>query len=412
MQFTKYKSTNLFTGLEMLDDKYVLIADKNGVVENIVHENDAGDGVQEIHGILSPGFINCHCHLELSHMKGIIPSGTGLVDFLLQVLKFRNAEHDEIYTAMQKAEKEMYEGGIVAVGDISNTTYSAAIKQQSNLHWHTFVEVLGFTDDGAEKRLQPYLEVYEQFLESAKVKRERSNASMKTSIVPHAPYTVSGKMFSLINELSANKIISIHNQETEAEDELYKTKTGDFFRLLDFLQIDSSFFNPSGKSSLQTYLPQLDKAGRILFIHNTFTKQEDVDFVKRETINVKDKTINVNHQQYFFCLCANANLYIEGRMPPVDLFRKNNCTIVLGTDSYSSNWSLSILDEMRRIQQESGFSIPTSEILPWATLNGAKALGMDNELGSFEKGKKPGVVAIENLHNQNLGEYTTVKRIL
>ena len=74
----------------------------------------------------------------------------------------------------------------------------------------------------------------------------------------------------------------------------------------------------------------------------------------------------------FICLCANANLYIEGRMPPVNLFRQNNCVIVLGTDSYSSNWSLSILDEMRRIQHESAFSIPTEEILKWATYNGPK----------------------------------------
>ena len=399
MPYKKLKPSFLFTGTEILHRHYVLITDENGVVENIVHEKDAGDDVQKFNGIISPGFINCHCHLELSHMKGVIPNGTGLVDFLLQVLQHRNAKEEDIYNAMHKAEQEMYDGGIVAVGDISNTIYSAAIKEKSKMHWHTFVEVLGFTEDNAAERLQPYLEVYKHFNQL-----QTSNFKLQTSLVPHAPYTVSGKMFSLINNLSENKIISIHNQECEAEDELYKTKSGDFFRLLNFLKLDTSFFKASGKSSLQTYLPLLDKAAQILFIHNTFTKQEDIDFVKQETRNEKRET--------FFCLCASANLYIEGRMPPVDLFRKNNCNIVLGTDSYSSNWTLSILDEMRRIQQETDYTISTAEILQWATLNGAKALGMDDALGSFKKGKKPGVVLIENLSDGNIGEETGVRRLI
>ena len=155
---------------------------------------------------------------------------------------------------------------------------------------------------------------------------------------------------------------------------------------------------------MQTYLPLLDKADHIILVHNSFTTQDDIDFVKQQRSNGKPET--------FFSLCANANLYIEGRMPPVDLFRKNNCKIVLGTDSYSSNRSLSILDEMRRIQHESAFSIPTAEILQWATINGAKALKMDELLGSFEKGKRPGVVLINKTVNTNITSGSTAKRII
>lgn len=407
MSYQKFKPDYLFTGNELLHRNFVLITDNDGTVADIVHEKDAGDDVQKLDGLLSPGFINCHCHLELSHMKGIIPNRTGLVDFLLQVVQMRDAKEEDIYETMRNAEQEMYNGGIVAVGDISNTIYSAAVKQKSKIHWHTFVEVLGFTDERAEERLKPYLDVYEHFMLSQKEKGKNKN-----SVVPHAPYTVSGKMFSLINDASENKIISIHNQECEAEDEMYKTKGGDFFRLLDFLKIDTLFFSPSGKSSLQTYLPMLDKPSQVLFIHNTFIKQEDIDFVKGSKLKAESLKLKAKSQKHFFCLCANANLYIEGRMPPVDLFRQNNCNIVLGTDSYSSNWSLSILDEMRRIQQESAYTIPTDEILQWATINGAQALGMDDELGSFTKGKKPGLVLLDNLHNTNITEKTTARRVL
>jgi imidazolonepropionase-like amidohydrolase len=80
-------------------------------------------------------------------------------------------------------------------------------------------------------------------------------------------------------------------------------------------------------------------------------------------------------------------------LPPLDLFRKNYCNIVLGTDSLASNWSLSILDEMKTIEKKFP-QITLEEMLQWATSNGAKALGIDVQLGSFEKGKKPGVVLI------------------
>lgn len=406
MAYQKFKADYIFTGTEMLHRKYVLITDEQGVIEDIVEAKDAGDDVQTFGGILTPGLINCHCHLELSHMKDVIPSRTGLVDFLLTVVQQRGATDEAIYEGMRSAEQEMYNGGIVAVGDIGNTAHSLPIKLKSKIYWYNFVEVLGFTEDRAEEVIKPYLQVQDEFIETGA-------ANLQTSLVPHAPYTISNKMFRLINDASAGKVISVHNQECAAEDELYKTKSGDFFRLLDFLKVDTSFFQPSGRSSLQTYLPLLDKADHVLLIHNSFTQQEDIDFVNRKSPpeRLSRAGSNVN-REIFFCLCANANLYIEGRMPPVDLFRKNNCNIVLGTDSYSSNWSLSILDEMRRIQHESAFSIPTEEILQWATLNGAKALKLDDTFGSFEKGKQPGVVLIDQTMNTNITSKSTAKRII
>ncbi len=399
MAYQKFKADHIFTGTAMLHRHHVLITDEKGIVQDIADIKDAGDDVQQLKGMLTPGFINCHCHLELSHMKGIIPIRTGLVDFILQVLQQRSATNENIYEAMRNAEQEMYNGGIVAVGDISNTTDSIGIKQKSSIRWHNFIEVLGFSEASAVERFRFYENIYDQFAQL-----QTTNHQLKTSLVPHAPYTISNKMFHLINDASTGKIVSIHNQECAAEDELYKNKTGDFFRLYDFLKMDTSFFQPSGKSSLQSYLPLLSKPKNLLLIHNTYTSQEDIDFTKLETGNPKPET--------YFCLCANANLYIEGRMPPVDLFRKNNCSIVLGTDSYGSNWSLSILDEMRRIQQESGYTIDTAEILKWATINGAKALEMNDSLGSFEKGKKPGVVLISEMHNQNITSGSVARRLL
>lgn len=102
-----------------------------------------------------------------------------------------------------------------------------------------------------------------------------------------------------------------------------------------------------------------------------------------------------NGLKLVYCLCVNANLYIENKLPPVEMLLNHNCHIVIGTDSYSSNWQLSIVKELKTIRDHFPALKPET-ILQWATLNGAKALQWDDELGSFEKGKKPGIVLLEN----------------
>jgi cytosine/adenosine deaminase-related metal-dependent hydrolase len=104
-----------------------------------------------------------------------------------------------------------------------------------------------------------------------------------------------------------------------------------------------------------------------------------------------------NHLTLIYCLCPNANLYIENRLPPIELFIKHNCHLVIGTDSYSSNWQLSIAKEIQAITTVPRLKAvaPLAQVLKWATINGAKALQWDDELGSFEKGKKPAVVLID-----------------
>ena len=82
--YQKFQATQFFTGAELLDDQLVLITQKDGTIEALVGIEDAGDDIQNFEGIISPGFINAHCHLELSHMKGMIPAKTGLQEFVKQ----------------------------------------------------------------------------------------------------------------------------------------------------------------------------------------------------------------------------------------------------------------------------------------------------------------------------------------
>jgi cytosine/adenosine deaminase-related metal-dependent hydrolase len=383
MAFRKFKADQLFDGYHLHGNDKVLITDESGKISGIVPVAEAGDDVQAFSGILSPGLINCHCHLELSHLKKVIPPHTGLIEFLCSVVTKRGFEPDVIQHEIQKAEKEMYDNGIVAVGDIGNTADTAEVKSKSKIRWQNFVEVLGFTDEKAEENIEYYKKIA-QIFESQKSKVKSQN---RTSLVPHAPYSISPKTFNLINELTKDQVISIHNQEHPAEDELYKTGGGDYLKLFKIFGIDKSPFPVSGLSSIRSVLPHFNNGQTILLIHNTFMPEEDVVFAKEYA--------EANSLHLFWCLCINANLYIENKTPAIEMLMRNNCPIVLGTDSYSSNWQLSIAKEIQAIKNHFP-SLSLETILQWATLNGAKAFQWDDELGSFGNGKRSGIVLIKN----------------
>lgn len=383
MNYFKFQADKIFDGYEILDGTHVLIVDSNNMIVEIVPETMAGNDIKKMKGILTPGFINAHCHLELSHLKDVIPPHTGLIPFLLDVVGKRDFPMDVILDRIEKAEEEMWKGGIMAVGDIGNTANTLSTKLKSNILWNNFVEVLSFSDEKASHVIEHYASVLAEFEKANTAKQNQ----FKSALVPHAPYSISKNTFNMINEMTSNKVISIHNQENPAEDELYISGTGDYMNFLGKFGFEKSPFPITGMTSLRSYLPSFNRNQRMLLVHNTFITEEDVHFA----INYSKEKLAGIH----FCLCVNANLYIENKMPPIKMLMQNDAHIVLGTDSYSSNWQLSIAAEIKAIRKNTP-AIPLQTILQWATINGAKALERDDILGSFEKGKKPGVVLLDD----------------
>lgn len=373
MTLKKFQADQLFTGSTMLSGDHVLITDEHGVVQEIVDKTNAGDGVRKVIGILCPGLINCHCHLELSHMKGRVPEKTGLVDFVFKVVTQRHFAEDEILDAILKAEDEMHMNGIVAVGDICNNTLTLPQKMKGRIRYYNFIEASGWLHAIAEDRFRRSKSFYDQY----------SVEMQSNSMVPHAPYSVSAALWQHLTPYFQNKVVSIHNQETAFEDEFFIKGSGDFLRMYEEMKIDNSHHQPSGKTSLQSYFQKLSPADVVLLVHNTFTTRDDIQFAIERASNVA--------QQLYWCLCINANKYIEDKIPPVVELLQENANIVLGTDSLASNRSLNILDEIKTLQ-DSFPSVQLEQILTWATINGAQALNMANKLGSFDKGKQPGVV--------------------
>lgn len=386
MNLRKFCGQQVFNGEALLDGDHVVITNDEGIVQDVVPLLEAGEGVERYEGILSPGFINCHCHLELSHMKGLVPEKTGLVDFVYKVVTQRHFLPEEITAAIALGEKEMIDNGIVAVGDICNTTFTLLQKQQQQLAYFNFIEASGWLPGGAAARFIASRQTYQQFID----------AKLVASLVPHAPYSVSHKMWQKLAPYFNGQTITIHNQETAFENAFFINGTGDFLRMYQLMNIDNSHYVPGGKTSLQTVFSNMAKAKSLVLVHNTFTTAGDVAFATERSKN--------SGQQLFWCICINANLYIEDVVPPIQLLRNNHCQIVLGTDSLASNHQLSILNEMRAIKTHFA-AVGLEEMLRWATINGATALQMDDKLGSFEKGKKPGVVQLSD-------DLTKVQRLL
>jgi aminodeoxyfutalosine deaminase len=383
MQYRKLKADHIFDGEKLLTEQ-VLVISEDGVVQALLPNDEAGDA-ETFPGILSPGFINAHCHLELSHMKGKIPEKTGLVDFVFKVVTERNLPDEEIYDAIAKAEDEMIANGIVAVGDICNNILTLPQKLKNRLLYNNFIECSGWLPEVAKERFNRAATIAASFT---------IHHSPFTSIVPHAPYSVSEQLWQLMMPGFDGKIITIHNQETMDENNFFINGSGDMNRMYAAMKIDNSHHVPTGNTSLQSYYTKLTRAEKIIFVHNSFTSREDLDFIngKGKMENREGETVN-RKPETFFALCINANQYIEGVVPPIELLRKNDCNIVIGTDSLASNHSLSIADEIKTIRKFFPL-IPLEEILKWATKNGAIALGRDDILGSFEKGKKPGVILL------------------
>ena len=387
--YQKFQATQIFTGTKLLEGPLVLITKKDGTIEAIVGVEEAGEQIQHFEGILSPGFINAHCHLELSHLKNKIGVNVGLQEFVKQIVAIRKVEEHIIADAIEKAEDEMFTNGIVAVGDICNTLDTLSVKEKHRLSYYSFIELYDLDPTRAYDKIKAGVLMQDAFQDKC----------IRAALVPHAPYSVSFNLWKLLTNYFGSNTISMHNQETKDENEFFEKKSGSFLGMYERTKVSLDFFEATGRSSLQSVLPYFKKAARSILVHNSFTSKEDMQAVEKEMPNS------------FWCLCPNANWYIEKTLPPIDLLRSQNATIVLGTDSYASNWSLNIMDEIKTIQKHFS-SIPLAEMLQWATMNGARALQMESSVGSFEKGKKPGVVLIEGVESGLVVKNSTVKRIL
>jgi cytosine/adenosine deaminase-related metal-dependent hydrolase len=370
----KIKST-IINGHEIVRNG-VLVINEEGVTLDLIPENKIDFTDFEVfEGYLVPGFVNAHCHLELSHLKNKVDTHTGLVDFVIAVQQFRNTDLAEVESAMRLAENEMIENGIVAVGDISNTSNSFNLKKENNIYYHTFLEALGFTSSRSEAVMTQILQLKSQI----------SDLNLIASISPHAPYSVSRELFQKL-AAQQESVYTLHHLESLEEIMFLKEKVGDFLKLYNFFNSNIDEFLPEEKSATKYWLNNFN-IEKLILVHNTFLSDDAYELISERIKNV------------YWCLCPNANLYIENRLPNIPALISKGAKICIGTDSLASNHQLNILSEIHTIKKHYP-EISTEYLLQCASINGAEALGIEKEFGKFHIGKKNRVLRIFEASNR------------
>lgn len=374
-----------------LTAEYVYTSGSSGVIKNGYVEFDEADGTivsvgecsadeQITPGALTPGFVNGHCHIELSHLHGKFRKGTGMAGFIDQINELRDwAGRDEKVRLTRYWMNKMWADGVSAMADISNDDSSFDVKKSHDMYTRTFLEVFGSEPHMCEGVME----------EVTALNATADQAGIDAAPTPHSCYTMSPELLSASAAAGLAKgFLSYHSQESQEEEDLLRTGSGAMYEN----RRRSGMSTPpvTGESSLKYFIQRLASAvpapysQHILLVHNVCLTQDDIDAAKKVMDNV------------YWTVCPLSNIFIHNALPPIPLMRSNGLDIMLGTDSLSSNDDLDMVKEMFCIHQNFP-EVPMSEILEWATLNGARFLKKDDVIGSLEVGKKPGIVRINNI---------------
>ncbi len=331
-------------------------------------------------GALTPGFVNAHCHVELSHLHKKFMKGSGMAGFIDQINALRDwAGREKKQELVKEWMDKMWKDGVSAMADISNDDSSFDVKAAHKMYTRTFLEVFGSEPQMCEGVMT----------DVTALQAVADEAGIDAAPTPHSCYTMSPQLLSKSAAAGLKRgYISYHSQESQEEEDLLLTGTGAMYEN----RVRNGMSTPpvTGESSLKYFIQRLAQAHEapydehILLVHNVCLSQDDVDAAKKVMNNV------------WWAICPLSNIFIHNALPPIPLMRKNGLSIALGTDSLSSNDDLDMVAEM--ICLHANFpEVPMTEILTWASLNGAKFLSKEAELGSLEKGKKPGIVRISGI---------------
>lgn len=377
----RFSSQFIFTNSGQPLRRGVITSQDDGTVISV---EDMNGSLKESHslefhnGIIIPGFVNCHCHLELSHLKGAMAEKKGLGEFLIQLQNIRNNDPDIILSSAISADNDLFNDGVELCADICNTPATFSIKQKSRIRYLNLLEVFGTDPEIAADRMNEIIRLSET----------AAKAGLDSFIVPHTPYTVSLPLFRQLKaKTTDNKVTSIHFMETEGEDSFVADHSGPLKESLEKAwTLPRELKTP--ESIISAILDEVTSSGTLILVHNTFADRETV----KEILNRKDT---------YWCLCPNANLYIENKIPPVEMLISEGCEIVIGTDSLASNHRLSILSELKILQKHFP-SLSLEELIRWATINGARALGKEQQYGKIEPGMKPGLLLLQDVDLINM----------
>jgi aminodeoxyfutalosine deaminase len=320
--------------------------------------------------VILPGLVNAHTHLELSWMRNQVPPARSMPQWVERLMALRRTVGHEPSEPIADAIRESRAAGTVLFGDVTNTLASYEPLASSGMSAAVFRELLGFNvadPDGTVKGAQAQLE------------KLRPVARLRSSVVPHAPYSVSPALLRAIADASKDALVSIHLGESPEELDFLESGGGAWRSLLTSLGVWTDQWRPPRRGPVDYVASHGLLNQRLLAVHC-------VHLTERELAMLAEAGASV-------VTCPRSNQWVGAGVPPIESFYRSGVRVAVGTDSLASVGDLNVFSELRLMRQIAP-GIPAREILASATRHGADALGFGDTLGTIEPGKRAELITV------------------
>jgi cytosine/adenosine deaminase-related metal-dependent hydrolase len=366
---------------EAIDDGAVVV-DPRGTVVDVGPASEmlpahAGASVERVRGVLLPGLVNAHVHIELSALRGQVRGGAGFVPWVENMLAVRaELEPERDVSIIERAVDELVEFGTVAVGEVTNTLAAVRTLARRGLVGCVFHEVFGVELEPLERRVASLPRVVEEQVGSW------PSPDLAYAPTPHTLYTTHPAVARrLLREAGERGLrASVHLAEHAAERRFLERGDGpvsDWYESR--LKIPRDRIERPGKSPVDVADQLGALSPHVLCVHLTDARPEELALVARRGAPV--------------VFCPRSNLFIETKLPPLLAARAAGILPALGTDSLASNTSLDVLAEARALADRFP-TVSARDLVRMATWAGACALGR-GDVGRVARGARPGLLAID-----------------
>jgi cytosine/adenosine deaminase-related metal-dependent hydrolase len=318
---------------------------------------------------LLPGLVNAHTHLELSWMRGQIPPADSMPRWAAALMQLRRSVSNEPPGPIVDAIAEARASGTCLVGDVTNTLATYEPLAESDLSASIFRELLGFNHSDPDALVAAAAQQIDLLTPIP---------SLRPSIVPHAPYSVSPALFAAIRR-AGGRPVSIHLGESEAEMQFLRDGSGLWRTVLESIHV----WNPAWAPPRCGPVEYMDRVGlldeNLIAVHGVRFTDDDLSRLAARRATV--------------VTCPRSNQWTGAGIPPIEAFYGAGVRVAIGTDSLASVEDLNLFAELARVRQLAP-SVPARAILHSATQAGAEALGFGLELGTLAPGKRAQVIAV------------------
>lgn len=361
----------------VVDGRVVAVGRAKDVVAKAGAEaarHDLGDAV------LLPGLVNTHTHLDHAWMRAAPPPCTDWMTWVTEIEeRQRGASEDEVLGGAEAAVREMIARGTAAVGDAASGSGSLGALLRSNLHAIVFLELHALRSDEAERELDAAAERLDRLETSPEVRA--AGGRVRMFLTPHSALTASAALLKALagRAIASAEPLSIHVAESDVENSFLHDGRGPWSSRLQQAGVDSEVFKSPGQSPIEW----LDRLGvlsaRTLAIHASILGQQDLSRLQARRVTV--------------VACPRSDLRLGSGKTPVPKLLMSGIPVALGTESPACVPDPDLFAEMAALRTDHP-SLAPAAVIRMATVNGARALGLDGIFGTLEPGKTARLVAV------------------